>query len=483
MGEEAPDRRSLGQLTSDVGRALRLSHFTIEASPDLIIWLEQDGHIVRVNRAVYRALAQEPGAFRGLTIGELLTPDALERWQAEFDGMVTRQGAHLFESEMRAADGRIFPVEVALSLFEVDGQVQHCAFIRDISERKRTEVALRDALNELQELQRRLEAENVYLQAELQSDHGFEDVVGQSIPIREVMARVSQVASSPATVLILGESGTGKELLARAVHQLSSRRERALVKVNCAALPATLMESELFGHERGAFTSAVAQRIGRFELADGGTLFLDEVGELPLELQAKLLRVLQEGEFERLGSTQTRKVDVRIIAATNQDLAQCVEQRRFRADLFYRLNVFPILAPALRERAEDVPLLAEHFLRKFSGEMGKEIPGLSKAMLASLVAYSWPGNVRELQNVVERAVILHQGQGPLDQALDVPAVKLATTAAPRTLREMEIELMIEALEACDWVVGGKQGAARRLDIPASTLRERMARYGITRKPG
>ena len=268
---------------------------------------------------------------------------------------------------------------------------------------------MKNALLELQELKDRLELENKYLQQEIKLEHNFEEIISKSKRFRKVLNQLEQVAATDATVLILGESGTGKELIARAVHNVSKRKDRALVKVNCAALPATLIESELFGHEKGAFTGALGRKIGRFELADGGTLFLDEIGELPLELQPKLLRVLQEGEFERLGNPETKKVNVRIIAATNRDLIEEVNKGNFREDLFYRLNVFPLEIPPLRERKEDIPLLASHFLLKYSSAFGKKVDSIGQTSINHLSNYSWPGNVRELENVIERAVITTTG--------------------------------------------------------------------------
>ena len=267
---------------------------------------------------------------------------------------------------------------------------------------------LSSALSEVEQLKQRLQAENIYLQEEIQLTHNFQDIISQSQVMTEILHKVEQVAKTDATVLILGESGTGKELLARAVHYSSGRADRPLVKVNCAALPTNLIESELFGHEKGAFTGALAKKIGRFELADKGTIFLDEVGDLPLELQAKLLRILQEGEFERLGNPSTIKVNVRIIAATNRRLEQAVKAGEFREDLYYRLNVFPLIGPPLRDRKEDIPLLVNHFLQKFTGKTGKAIKSVSREAMMKLQSYHWPGNVRELENIIERGVILAQ---------------------------------------------------------------------------
>ena len=307
---------------------------------------------------------------------------------------------------------------------------------------------------------------------------GFDGVVGSSRALRAVLDQIRIVAPTDSTVLIEGETGTGKEVIANAIHQNSRRRNRPLIKLNCAAIPSGLLESELFGHERGAFTGAVTQKLGRFEAANGGTLFLDEIGETPLELQAKLLRVLQEQEFERLGSTFTRRVDVRVVAATNQDLAARVADNEFRIDLYYRLNVFPISLPALRLRVEDIPLLAAHFVRKFSKRMSKRISRISESAIEALRRHSWPGNVRELQNVIERAVILTDGD-----VLQMPALssRLPVPTSALTLAAAEREPILHALEGTNWVVGGKAGAAVRLGLKRTTLIDKMRKRGLSRE--
>ena len=309
-------------------------------------------------------------------------------------------------------------------------------------------------------------------------DPRFAQIIGNSPALESVLEQVQRVAPTDSTVLLHGETGTGKELIARAIHQLSSRCGRAFVKLNCAAIPLDLLESELFGHERGAFTGAIAQKVGRFELADRGTLFLDEVGDIPGPLQPKLLRVLQEQEFERLGGTQTKRVNVRLVAATNRDLVQMVERERFRVDLYYRLNVFPILLPPLRIRRADIPALVMHFVELFSRKIGKRIDLIPPATMAAFEAHDWPGNVRELQNAVERAVILSDG-GSLPNPLTGER-QIATAAAPVTLRESERTLILNALEAVGWVVGGPAGAAARLGVNRTTLINMMKRLGIER---
>ena len=336
------------------------------------------------------------------------------------------------------------------------------------------------AYEEIASLKSRLEQENLYLQEERLAEAAFADVVGESPAIQKVLANVRMVAGTDSTVLVTGETGTGKELVVCAIHGLSGRKDKILVKVNCAALPSGVIESELFGHEKGAFTGALTRRVGRFELANGGTLFLDEVGDLPLELQAKLLRVLQDGEFERVGGTQTLKVNVRMIAATNHNLHSAVEEGRFRADLFYRLNVFPIAIPPLRERLEDVPRLTRHFAMLYSSKMGKPIGTISEQVLSKLMEYAWPGNVRELQNVIERAVILsRKGQLELDDSLAAP-VAGAQTDPGRTLEEIERDHILSVLKSVGWRVSGDRGAAKILGLKRTTLEARMNKLGISR---
>jgi formate hydrogenlyase transcriptional activator len=304
----------------------------------------------------------------------------------------------------------------------------------------------------------------------------FENIVGSSTILREVLDQIRIVAVTDSSVLIEGESGTGKELVAHAIHAHSHRRDRPFVKLNCAAIPLGLLESELFGHEKGAFTGAVTQRVGRFEGANGGTLFLDEIGDIPLELQPKLLRVLQEQEFERLGSTYTRRVDVRVVAATNQDLTGLIAEKQFRMDLYYRLNVFPIDLPPLRRRAEDIPLLIAHFVHKYAQRMSKNISKIAKDAMDTLLQYPWPGNIRELQNFIERAVILTKGD-----VLQIPALSpLSVRTEPVTLVEAERDHIRKALEESNWVVGGKAGAAARLGVKRTTLIDKMRKRGVSR---
>lgn len=336
------------------------------------------------------------------------------------------------------------------------------------------------AYQEIATLKDKLNKEKLYLEDEIRSELHFEEIIGESSAIKKVLKQVDIVAPTDSTVLILGETGTGKELLARAIHDRSKRRERTFVKLNCAAIPTGLLESELFGHERGAFTGAIATKVGRFELADGGTLFLDEVGDIPLELQSKLLRVLQEQEFERLGSTRTIKVSVRLLAATNRDLVQMVDDKLFRSDLYYRLNVFPLTVPALRDRRQDIPLLVRYFVQQLARRMDKTIDTIPTETITALCRYNWPGNIRELENLIERAVILTQGT-----ALYVPLAELKQRAGdgippPTTLEETEREHILRILRSTKWVIGGPTGAAAQLGMKRTTLQSKMQRLGIAR---
>jgi formate hydrogenlyase transcriptional activator len=363
--------------------------------------------------------------------------------------------------------------------------------------RQRAEAELQSALQQVQALQKKLEAENVYLQEEISKEHNFEEIVGNSHAIVEVLDKVETVAPTDSTVLITGETGCGKELIARAIHSHGSRKHRPLVKLNCGAIPTGLVESELFGHMKGAFTGALERRTGRFELADGGTLFLDEVSELPLDTQVKLLRVLQEHEFEPLGSSRTVKVNVRIIAASNRDLEKAVQEGRFRADLFYRLNVLPIVLPPLRQRRSDIPLLTTFFVERFARQFGKQITGIAQDTMDLLSRYDWPGNIRELQNVVERAVVLSRGSvlrlgadllptpnaamASTDEVAELnPLFSHDATSDSSSLEQVERRHIQSVLQKTDWVIEGDRGAAKILDLHPNTLRSRMKKLGIER---
>ncbi|PKN36670.1 MAG: Fis family transcriptional regulator [Deltaproteobacteria bacterium HGW-Deltaproteobacteria-2] len=355
-------------------------------------------------------------------------------------------------------------------------QKSHDKLEQQVEERT---VKLRTALHEIKEMKDKLEAENIYFRQEHKTKHQFENIIGQSDGLKYVLYRAQQVAPGNTTILILGETGTGKELIAASIHNMSPRKERPLITVNCAALPGNLIESELFGREKGAFTGADARRMGRFEVANGSTICLDEIGELPLELQGKLLRVIQHGEFERLGSSQTIKVDARIIATTNRNLEEEVRQGRFRQDLFYRLNVFPITVPPLRLRKDDIPLMVQAFMERYSRKLGKQITNIPKETIKALKDYPWPGNVRELESIIERAVILCPG--PVLQLADKLEISSPTlSSAMRTLEDTERSQIIKILTETNWRIEGKDGAAAILGIHPSTLRARLHKLEIVR---
>jgi PAS domain S-box-containing protein len=420
-----------------------------------------------------------------------LHPEDQVRWTESFAS--TCFSGERFRAEFRflARDGRVVWVhgEAKLVMDEhgVPSFLHGVAF--DITERKRAEEATLAAYEEIRRLTDQLRADNVYLQEEIKLKCNFGEIVGETPAIRRVLHQVEQVAGTSSTVLLMGETGTGKELLARAIHSGSPRRARPMLTLNGAALPSTLIESELFGHERGAFTGALTRQIGRFEQADGSTLFLDEIGELPLEAQVKLLRVLQYGQFERLGSTRTLSANVRIIAASNRELEILVKEGRFREDLFYRLNVFPIRLPALRERVEDIPLLAWSFVREFGRTMGRKFESIPRSTMESLKRYSWPGNIRELRNVIERAMIVTQGS---TLQVELPSISGAGTATPRnfssatpsangmTLDETQRRQILAVLQQTGWRVSGKNGAAVILGLKPTTLESRMVKLGIKR---
>ncbi len=401
------------------------------------------------------------------------------------DGAVHRVDDEVFWRK----DGTSFPVEYVSTPIRhpADGLVGAVVTFRDVTERKAAEEALQNTMAELAALKDRLAEENAYLHEEVYLNLRFEEIIGASSQLRQVLHKIEQVAPTPTTVLILGETGTGKELFARAIHHLSDREDRPLVKVNCAALPAGIVESELFGHEKGAFTGAASKRTGRFALADGGTIFLDEVGDLPMDVQAKLLRVLQEGEFEPVGGDKTMKVDVRVIAATNRDLQEATRAGDFRTDLYYRLAVFPVTVPPLRERKDDIPELVKLFVSRFGKSIGKHVTVIPHDVMVALQNHAWPGNIRELQNVVERLVILAEDTTlRLDDTFDGarPGPIDDGSPASEALEDVEREHILGVLGKVGWRVAGEDSAASRLKMNPSTLRSRMAKLGIERpRPG
>jgi PAS domain S-box-containing protein len=443
-----------------------------EEAPIAYVHEGVDSRFISANRTAMRILGITPDQVEG-TVGMSFipdTPEAQRRVKEAFAsvGRGTDTSGVVLELRRRD-DGR--PIWIQWwSRPNPDGQSTRTMFV-DITDKVLME-----------QEQARLRAQNLYLQEEIKSVHNFEEIVGQSVSLRAVLDKVSRVAATDSTVLITGETGTGKELVTRAIHSNSKRKDKPLIKINCAALPPGLVESELFGHEKGAFTGALTRRVGRFDLANGGTIFLDEIGEMPLEAQAKLLRVLQEREFERLGSTSTIKIDVRVIAATNRDLARAVREKTFREDLLYRLNVFPIHLPPLRERSGDIPLLVHFLVNKFAMRVGKRIDEVGGETMQRLIAYSWPGNVRELENVIERAVILANSS-----ILEVDSTMLPrTTGTPSeatstgSLEAIEREHILRVLQQCDWVIEGARGAAKVLEMHPNTLRGRLKKLGISR---
>lgn len=453
-------------------------HDLYEEAPIGYVKEDLQSRFLAANRAALRILGVKPEEVAG-TIGMSLvpdTPEAQRRVKEAFAsiGRGTDTGGVVLELR-RKDDGR--PVWVQWwSRPEPNGEYTRTMIV-DITERVLME-----------QEKARLQQQNLYLQEEIKSAHNFEEIIGRSPALTAVLDNVRRVAVTDATVLITGETGTGKELIARAIHSRSRRMERPLIKINCAALPAGLVESELFGHEKGAFTGAIARRVGRFELAHGGTIFLDEIGELPADAQAKLLRVLQEREFERVGGAAPIKVDVRVLAATNRDLLKAVREKTFREDLYYRLNVFPVQLPPLRDRKEDIPPLALFLANKFAARIGRRIDGVDMETMRRLVGYPWPGNVRELENVIERAVILAAGPtleiGPDVLPVDLGAVACedAPSEEPATLEANEREHILTVLGQTGWVVEGPRGAARILGLHPNTLRSRMKRLGIRRTP-
>jgi PAS domain S-box-containing protein len=446
-----------------------------ENAPNAYLRVGTDQRILKVNRRATELLGYSKDELVGACIHDCLpdTPEGRSRSEAVHRALVAGETVSGWQLEMRRKDGRPLWIHLWVQADRgEDGTHQpgRAIFI-DVTER-----VLADAERA------RLQEQNLYLQEEIKTVHNFEQIIGRSPALMAILSEVRRVAPTDASVLITGETGTGKELIARAIHSASKRRDKPLIKVNCAALPTGLVESELFGHEKGAFSGAIARRLGRFELADGGTIFLDEVGELALEAQVKLLRVLQEREFDRVGGQGPIPVDVRVIAATNRDLIKEVGDKRFREDLYYRLNVFPIRIPPLRERRDDIPLLVQFLLDRFTMRVGKRLDGVDRPTMQRLQDYLWPGNVRELENVLERAVILTTGPIlEIDPGLQtaVQGTPPAGTQRP-TLERMERDYVLTVLRETDWVIDGPKGAARILGLHPNTLRNRLKKLGIER---
>lgn len=483
-------------IDSDTGK-----HLLLSAVGDGIYSINHQGLCTFINPVGAKMLGLKPEDVIGKNIhqihhhthenGQHYPVEECPIYAAVHDGIVHEGIQEIFWR----VDGSYFPVEFTSTPVIREGSIIGAVVVfRDISERLHTESKLTQALNELQSLKSRLEQQNEYLKQEILQEHQYHEIVGHSASIREIIEKIKVVAATDANVMIYGESGTGKELIARAIHESSHRKQQPLIRVNCAAIPAELFESEFFGHAKGAFTGAVRDRTGRFELADQGTLFLDEIGEIPLELQSKLLRVLQEGTFERVGEERTRKVNVRIIAATNRDLKHEVQQKNFREDLYFRLNVFPIYSPALRKRKEDIPLLISHFSKLISENRKVPYLALTQKHILELQAYDWPGNIRELQNVLERAMITaKQGtvsfqyllEQEIKDTLADTAVQLTEAQASNAqiltaeqLKQLEIENLKRAVAACSGKIFGADGVAKMLEMNPTTLISRLKKLNI-----
>ena len=451
----------------------RLFRTLFEFSPDAIVACDQEGRISEVNARVGRMFGYERSELLGQPV-EILVPERFRHAHPDHrrnygaTARVRPMGAGL-ELYGRRKDGSEFPVDIMLGPVDTSAGNVVLSVIRDLTEKRAAEEALR-----------RSELQKSYLEEELNTEARFEEIVGESVELKRVLKHVETVSATDVTVLILGETGTGKEVIARAIHQLSPRNERVMVKMNCAAIPAGLLESELFGHEKGAYTGAIDRKIGRLELAHEGTLFLDEIGDLPLELQPKILRALQEQEFERLGSTKSIPVNVRLVAATNRDLTKMVAEGRFRSDLYYRLRVFPILLPPLRERRADIPLLVRYFVDRHARKMFRKIETIPDETMRALTRWDWPGNIRELENFIERAVILTKGpilRAPLGE------LQMPEEASPQdtSLETTEREHILRVLRETKGKIGGSDGAASRLGVIRTTLNSKIKKLGIERK--
>jgi PAS domain S-box-containing protein len=445
-----------------------------EFSPDAIVVTNEEGMIGEINAQTERFFGYSRSELLGQAI-EILVPERFRamhpKYRADYAGQprVRSMGAGL-ELYGRRRDGSEFPVDIMLGPMEgAEGPIV-VSVIRDLSQKKKDEEALR-----------RSDQQKTYLEEELEFSHQFDEIVGESFGLKRVLKQVEDVAATDATVLILGETGTGKELIARAIHRLSPRRDRGFIKLNCSAIPSGLLESELFGHEKGAFTGAIAQKIGRLELAHQGTFFLDEIGDLPLELQPKILRALQEKEFERVGGTRTIPVNVRLVAATNRDLTKMVSAGQFRSDLYYRLRVFPVTIPPLRERRDDIPVLVRYFLSSHSKRMGRHIETIPAETMRALVNWRWPGNVRELENFIERSVILSPGPVLSAPLAELETVEEPAASADANLEATEREHILRVLRKCKGMIGGPNGAAERLGLKRTTLNSKMKKLGIQRR--
>ncbi len=450
----------------------------LESMPELAYVFTKDDKMIMWNKNVETVLGYSAKELHNKSASHFIEEKYHKKTTEAITKIFAEKKEQAIDYNLKTKSGEILPYIGSGSYALVNGHEYFIGMAINISKLKDTEEKLKNAVTELTNLKEQLEAENTYLREEIISGHDFTNIIGKSEPLMHSLFRVEQVAEMDTTVLLEGETGTGKELFAVAIHNKSNRKNRPFVKVNCASLPATLIESELFGHEKGAFTGAIQKQIGRFELANGGTIFLDEISEIPFELQSKLLRVLQEGEFERLGSPKTIKVDVRIIAATNRNLEKQIAKKLFRKDLYYILNVYPITIAPLRDRIADIPQLTKHFVDIFNRKMGRNIKRISQKTIQQLQKYSWPGNICELENIIERAVIISPSTSLIVEQLQKP--KFEETGKLLPLSEYERRYIIKVLEKTYWKVDGSNGAAKILDMNPETLRSRMRKLEIKR---
>jgi PAS domain S-box-containing protein len=450
----------------------------LKGLPELAYIFDKEGRLIMWNENVEKILGYSPQELDHKHVTDFIVPEDHAKTLTAIENIFKEWQEQTVEYKLMNKSGERIPYIGSGSPIVLDEKYYFVGIAINISKLKKTEHKLKSAIVKLNNLKKQLENETIYLKEEIKSSHDFDEIIGRSQPLLHAIYRLEQVAPLDTAVLLEGETGTGKELFARAIHSKSKRSNQPLIKVNCSALPENLVESELFGHEKGAFTDARQKRIGRFELAHNGTIFLDEIAELPLELQPKLLRVLQEGEFERLGGSETLKVNVRVIAATNKSLQEQIRKKLFREDLYYRLNVYPITIPALRERTEDIPQLAQHFLEKFNRRYGKTIDQIPRKLMEKLQEYSWPGNIRELENIIERAAIISHGRKLTAEKLIMPERTQTDDFIP--LEEYERNYIIKVLEKTTWRVDGSKGASRILDMHPETLRSRMRKLGIKR---
>jgi formate hydrogenlyase transcriptional activator len=480
------------QTRSEIEETLRASERTLKtvfesATDGILVAKVKTGRFVMANGAMCRMLGCSAKGIKDLCVADIHPVESLDHVRLQFEKQVRGETSLAPDIPVKRRDGSVFFADVNSAPLELDGRKHLLGVFRDVTARKHAEMELRNALDTIKVLKDQLEAENIHLRQEIKTASGFTDIVGQSDAIRYAQFRIQQVANKKITVLLTGETGTGKGVFARALHEASERKAKPFVQVNCAGLPANLIESELFGREKGAFTGSTQRQIGRFELANGGTIFLDEIGELPLNLQAKLLKVIESGEFERLGSSRSVTVDVRIVACTNRNIENEVKMGRFRQDLFYRLNVFPITIPPLRKRVEDIPLLVKFYTDRFSKRYQKRITMVPEQNMKALENYEWPGNVRELINVIERSVIL--SDGPVLQLAEkigsLPTFEHGKETpgeaeSRKGLAEIEREHILRTLGKTGWKIEGPAGAAAGLQMNPSTLRARMKKLGIKR---